>query len=294
MTDWLLRMELRLPLFCLLSLCLLDFVYACDDEPRTAPANDGDRENRITKDHPSIQHIRQLFADAADCSNSYKCPPLDELQELVGDYRIVVEVAFDMMAEGDLRHFDREGKFAKMMVREWLVERHNTKTLTDEDKSWCMSNIKRVLANGHETFTGPLRLLAVHMGLPGAIELIEANITDKSRPLKEACAAGRLLGNYLKDFARIEGWVALGTKNGLGAAICALDRFDHRNFDVAAQELPLLRKAAKQNDLAVEIAHPLLSHVEIHGEDDRFRAVAKLLQNHSDARVRARAQQVTQ
>jgi hypothetical protein len=248
-------------------------------------------DGRIDEPALSPAATRKLFADAAHCSNRYKCAPLSELHRLVGgdSGRAVVTVAFDLMAKGQIRRIDREGMFTHQIVGEWLLERRNTKTLDRDTAAWCMAQIKRAAATCDPSLVDGLELLAVNSELPGAIDWVEKGITDPQKPLAEACADGRFLSQFLKDYARVQRWLKTAGDNGLCAAICALHRFDHDLFDVQRDELPLLERAASRANLAPEIAYPLLNHVEIHGTDARFRAIAGRLTRHPNDGIRRRA-----
>lgn len=240
---------------------------------------------------PSPEYVRKLFTDAVDCRNRYKCPPLDELHQLVGEPsgRGVVTIAFDLMAEGKIRSIDRMGKFTNMVVSEWLLELRNTDALDPDTAAWCIAQMQRVAATCDPSMIGGLQLSALNAKLPDAIDWVEQEITAPGKTLTEACAAGRFLSQYLVDYTRTKRWLATAGDNGLAAAICSLHRFDHDFFDVERDELPLLEGAASRADLAPAIAYPLLSHVEIHQSDARFRAIAELLAQHPDEGVRERA-----
>jgi len=152
-----------------------------------------------------------------------------------------------------------------------------------------MAQIRRALKTGDAGFTGSLQLLALNAGLEGAIDWVEEDVTGPGRTTGKACAAGRFLSGYLKDFDHARRWLKNAGENGLAAAICSLHHFDHDFFDVERDELPLLRKAAGVPKLAGEIAWPLLDHVEIHRQDERFRAIAGMLRTHPDEQIRKQA-----
>jgi hypothetical protein len=268
---------------------------SCTREPsatRTAKPDRRDagssREDKMSQDKPSPEHIRKLFADAVVCPNRYDCPPLDELHRLVGTpaARAVVSVAFDLMAEGKIRSIDREGKFTQQLVQEWLLELENTGKLDADTAAWCMSQIERALTTADPSLIGGMQLVALNFKLPGAMDWVEKDIVSPGRSLEAACAAGRFLSGYLDDYGRVRRWLDTAGDNGLAAAICSLHHFDHDLFDVERDELPLLVKAAERRDLAPEIAYPLLDHVEIHESDPRFKAIAARLSQHSDEGVR--------
>ncbi len=240
---------------------------------------------------PSPERLRKLFNDAADCPNRYKCAPLDELLQMIEGpaARAAVEAAFDLMAEGNVRSIDRQGKFAQKVVSEWLLQRRNEGTLDPDTAAWCMARIESCLKTCDPSLVGGLQLTALNSKLPGAMDWVEEDIVKPGKTLTEACVAGRFLSGYLDDYSRVKRWLANAGDTGMAGAICALHHFDHDLFDVEKDELPLLQKAAARANLAPTVAFPLLNHVEIHHPDPRFCAVAKLLTRHPDEAVRALA-----
>ncbi|PKN46081.1 MAG: hypothetical protein CVU59_07130 [Deltaproteobacteria bacterium HGW-Deltaproteobacteria-17] len=293
-----------LPLSVLIA-CLTLF-SACEKNPFSSPApqkpsNETPREVK-KPDAPRTGplpmasttepgSVGTLFDKAADCPNRYKCEALDDLYKMIEGPRgrEVVTAAFDLIAGGKIREQDRQGKFACQVIREWLLFLKNGNALDAQTGTWCMAQIRRALKTGDAGFTGSLQLLALNAGLEGAIDWVEEDVTGPGRTTGKACAAGRFLSGYLKDFDHARRWLKNAGENGLAAAICSLHHFDHDFFDVERDELPLLRKAAGVPKLAGEIAWPLLDHVEIHRQDERFRAIAGMLRTHPDEQIRKQA-----
>ncbi|MBU1069885.1 hypothetical protein KJ975_10000 [Myxococcota bacterium] len=278
-------------------IALLAFTITCERNPFSSPASKETSGETPRNEPPPMamtataKSISTLFAEAADCPNRYRCDALDELYKLIEGPggREVVTAAFDLIAGGKIREQDRQGKFANQVIREWLLVLKNKNALDAQTGTWCMAQIRRALKTSDPGFTGSLQLLALNSGLEGALDWVEEDVTGPGKTTENACAAGRFLSGYLKDYDRARRWLKNAGDNGLAAAICSLHHFDHDFFDVERDELPLLRKAAGVPKLAGEIAWPLLDHVEIHRQDARFRAIAGMLTAHPDEKIRKQA-----
>src|SRR5512141_3172355 len=69
--------------------------------------------------------IRRLFEAAAACGDRYHCPPQDELLARAErpDGTPIAAVAFDLMADPDVRSFDRLGSAAYEAALSWAGAR---------------------------------------------------------------------------------------------------------------------------------------------------------------------------
>ena len=120
-------------------LALLPLAGLCASCKIGDSAGNKPREEKKAVSNPMDEAaIRKLFDEAAACGNRYKCPPGDQLMDMSeksGTDVLTVRVAFKMMLEPAVRFFDREGRLAEALVRNFVVARRKGRGFDSEAKT---------------------------------------------------------------------------------------------------------------------------------------------------------------
>jgi hypothetical protein len=263
---------------------------ACGNQGRSPSVGDGERNvSQTTTDHAAI---RQLFEEAAACGDRYRCPPQDELLARAEgpEGTPVAEVALELMADPGVRSFDRLGKAAFEVARNWAAARVRAGTFDAGARSMLLGGVRRVLADDSSTFVVAVYSLfsgPIGDAIPEAKEILTAEALNPKRDLSQMDDAVKVLQRFTPGLGQIRPWLESGDERRQLAALSLLDYADHTGFS-AAEEQALLEAAARRPNLPQSVAIALVGHVQGH-EDEAFLPVLVPLERHGDAELREAA-----